>query len=1006
MKKTLPIILSILLSISYTNDAFSHDEKNLESSDKFKFNLGKSSNNPERDWKVLETEHFLIHYYKGFEKLATDSARIAEDAYFKVTSDLGASPSSKIPIILTQNEFLNGYAEPIKNRIVLDPVLMRGSIIGQRRFLTHEFAHIITYESLNTGFSVSKLYALNNTPTWFMEGVAQYEAEYWYPAYDRMLRHHTLERSILTPSERESFTMLGADEGSSGYNEGFAIVKYIMDTYGHDKLKELLKEIKINNIPFSLALERITGKSFLAIEADWRTSLEEKYTEQVNNRIEFPKNTELVINREKTEASIKAKVSPNGKFFTYMTSKGRSGYINLRGKLIGLMPLKAMVIGEDKKNATSLEGEQVKRSIFSEKEDSKKSSVLTGGVLDYSWSPSSDTIVYTRIDADENGQADTVLGFRSVKLEKNQIKSKYLFDYEYQIFEENDENFKSPLRLISSPIFSKDKRSIYFSAFENEENNIYQVNYRDFERNIKKIKSKKITKVNNYIFQELSLSPDGKKITGRVGKVGDGGNIFVFDLKSNNLSVLTDTSVIYSNCDPSWSEDSKQIYFSSDYDDISNLYSINLDDLKIYKLSNSFRGFEFPFYKDNYLYFTSFFAKGTDIRRIDVNKVSKEFVQNITPYKLPEFNLTNKKENNYQISNYVPWLTPDLIIPLTGVDERGDQFGARISFSDMLYKHAINAAVAYGLVSNKLTYGVGYVNRMFDPVIGIQASEFPSIAITKDGKGFYFQRTNAINLSIARPFFNTMSDQINHFATLDLTFSNLMPIQESVAEDISKDLIRTGRNNTITFGWRSQEINGGTNADIHPLNGYLFDFRLENATKVLGSNFEYTQFLFDVRRYFPLWFNHVLAFRSSLEFMHGDTNPLLLGGPPINLNMGIQDFTTMRGFNIAELSGDRLVMANLEYRFPIFERLNSFIGGIYLDSIYGAFFADSGDAWFDGKRSPLFHLGAGGELRARLGVGGRGTIGSYLGVARRIIFTPDPEVPNNNQFYFGFANSF
>jgi hypothetical protein len=107
-----------------------------------------------------------------------------------------------------------------------------------------------------------------------------------------------------------------------------------------------------------------------------------------------------------------------------MTSKGRSGYINLRGKLIGLMPLKAMILGENKKTETSLEGDQVKRSIFSEKEDSQKSSVLTGGVLDYSWSPDSSTIVYTRIDADENGQADTVLGFRSVKNRKKSNKIK------------------------------------------------------------------------------------------------------------------------------------------------------------------------------------------------------------------------------------------------------------------------------------------------------------------------------------------------------------------------------------------------------------------------------------------------------------------------------------------------------------------------------------------------------------------------------------------------------
>ncbi|MFN4152427.1 MAG: TolB family protein, partial [Candidatus Sericytochromatia bacterium] len=378
-----------------------------------------------------------------------------------------------------------------------------------------------------------------------------------------------------------------------------------------------------------------------------------------------------------------------------------------------MMPLKAMILGENKKTETSLEGEQVKRSIFSEKEDSKKSSVLTGGVLDYSWSPDSSTIVYTRIDADENGQADTVLGFRSVKIEKNQIKSKYLFDYEYKIFQENDDKFQYPLNLISSPIFSKDKRSIFFVAFENEENNIYQVNYRDFERKVKNIKAKKITNTNNFIFQELSLSPDGKKIAGRIGKTGDGGNIFILDLKSNDLNILTDTSVIYSNCDPSWSEDSKNIYFSSDHDDISNLYSINLEENKLYKLSNSFRGFEFPFYKDNYLYFTSFFAKGTDIRRFDVNKVKRESISDIKSYKLSEASFNKKTNHNYKTTQYVPWLTPDLIIPLTGVDERGDQLGARMSFSDMLYKHAVNAAVAYGLVSNKLTYGVGYVNRMF-----------------------------------------------------------------------------------------------------------------------------------------------------------------------------------------------------------------------------------------------------------------------------------------------------
>src|SRR5688500_3813533 len=33
------------------------------------------------DWKVVETDHFLVHYYAGEETAARDAARMAERAY-------------------------------------------------------------------------------------------------------------------------------------------------------------------------------------------------------------------------------------------------------------------------------------------------------------------------------------------------------------------------------------------------------------------------------------------------------------------------------------------------------------------------------------------------------------------------------------------------------------------------------------------------------------------------------------------------------------------------------------------------------------------------------------------------------------------------------------------------------------------------------------------------------------------------------------------------------------
>ncbi|MFQ6067070.1 MAG: hypothetical protein ACE5K3_07315, partial [bacterium] len=49
-------------------------------------------NHPELRWKVIETPHFLIHYHQGEETFARASARIAEEIYPGVTSDLGYQP--------------------------------------------------------------------------------------------------------------------------------------------------------------------------------------------------------------------------------------------------------------------------------------------------------------------------------------------------------------------------------------------------------------------------------------------------------------------------------------------------------------------------------------------------------------------------------------------------------------------------------------------------------------------------------------------------------------------------------------------------------------------------------------------------------------------------------------------------------------------------------------------------------------------------------------------------
>jgi len=463
---------------------------------------------------------------------------------------------------------------------------------------------------------------------------------------------------------------------------------------------------------------------------------------------------------------------------------------------------------------------------------------------------------------------------------------------------------------------------------------------------------------------------------------------------------------MYSCFNPSWKEDSKIIYYSSDIDGISNIYKYDLENDKHFKLTNSYSGLEYPFYKDNKIYFVNYYSKGTDIRLEKIENLKEEEIIFKDKIEEKDFLITN----NYQEKEYFPTLLPDLILPITGMDERGDQLGIRLSFDDILQRHGINLTLAYGLLSSKFSYGISYINRMLNPTIGVQISEFPSIAATMDGKNYYFQRVQGGTVFLAHPLFNDFSQEISNIGVLEISVNNLNPIQEFISSNANRNLIREGLNNYIAFEFQSQNIYGGYTADIHPLGGYRFNFRGENATRFLGSKYEYIQLKSDLRNYISIPFlpNNVLAFRGSFEFSTGNITPLFLGGPPINVNIGIQNFVPLRGFNIAELLGNRLLLGSLEYRFPILTKMNLTFSGIYIDGIYGAIFTDIGDSWFDEERKFQFNSGIGGEIRIRVGVGNRNTIGTYIGLARKLIQENKILDYNkvNNQFYFGFANVF
>jgi outer membrane protein assembly factor BamA len=72
----------------------------------------------------------------------------------------------------------------------------------------------------------------------------------------------------------------------------------------------------------------------------------------------------------------------------------------------------------------------------------------------------------------------------------------------------------------------------------------------------------------------------------------------------------------------------------------------------------------------------------------------------------------------------------------------------------------------------------------------------------------------------------------------------------------------------------------------------------------------------------------------------------------------------MKGYPFYSMGGNEYALANVTYRFPLFENIDTRVMQLYFDKLYAAFYGDVGAAWTGGGLSgKKFKRDAGVELR-------------------------------------------
>ncbi|MCG8605204.1 hypothetical protein MJD09_09425, partial [bacterium] len=254
----------------------------------------------------IVTDHYNIYFSPNAKETARRVAEIAEDVYAPLTTAFNAFDElPRIHIIVHDDvDFSNGFALYYQNKVEIwasdFDFELRGGHNWLKGVVTHELAHIVSMQvasrgffnfgllnfgqfNVNPDFSFTLPYLHIATPSWFVEGIAQFETyrighDDWDSHRDMLLRMAVLEDDLL------SYDQMGVFAGSGlhremVYNQGFALLKYVLETYGEGKVEQLTRHTGI--LSFGKAIKKVLGISPGKLYEDWKQDLQQRYTEQV-----------------------------------------------------------------------------------------------------------------------------------------------------------------------------------------------------------------------------------------------------------------------------------------------------------------------------------------------------------------------------------------------------------------------------------------------------------------------------------------------------------------------------------------------------------------------------------------------------------------------------------------------------------------------------------------------------------------------------------------------------
>jgi len=584
------------------------------------------------DWSYIQTRHFDIHFYEDAYLTAKFAASVLESAYVEISNELNYLIQRRVPIFIynSHNDFqqtniipslipegVGGFTEVFKNRIV---VPFSGSYEDFRHVLHHELTHAVTFDMLygNALSSLLSRQRLFVMPLWFAEGYAEYSSRHgWDYFSDMYVRDATINNYLSPPQYLDGFL---------AYKQGQAMVKFIADKYGEDKLGSILRKGKIY-LTMNKALKEAIGIN--------EKKLWEEFSKEMKRRY-WP---EIAVRKEASEIA-------------QQLTKSREDGSNFNEKPVFTPDGGRLAIFTDKSDYTEIvlisadDGKVLDRLVKGERSADLES--LHWYVSGISFSPDGRFFVFVA----KSGGKDAILLY---DLSRKKVYKKKELDY-YNII---------------SPVWSPDGKKIAFSALKGHKRDLF----------VYFIESDQVQQLTNDQHDDTDPSwlPNSNQLLfasdrrhPRNPVVDVSGNAYVgegaympgdFEYGSYNLFRinLIDRNITPvdvgpgANISPAVSPDGEKVAFISNRNGVDNIYIGYLDSVKYYAVTDILTGVGWVSWAPDgkKIAFSAFNKGGFDVFVLkDIVPVGEHGVLEVTDFMLGKYDLLKSQQASRTLATH------------------------------------------------------------------------------------------------------------------------------------------------------------------------------------------------------------------------------------------------------------------------------------------------------------------------------------------------------------------